>query len=123
MVEHRAARRVEHQRVTAAVARLPDTRAVQEAVHRLAMVAAKADRQRVTVAVVAAVHLQDMAVAAAVHLQDTGVVAKADLQQVTVAVAAAVPLQDMVVVGRARVAVEPVQAVPARVAVARARED
>ena len=112
MVEHRAARRVEHQRVTAAVARLPDTRAVQEAVHRLAMVAAKADRQRVTVAVVAAVHLQDM-----------GVAGKADLQQVTVAVAAAVPLQDMVVVGRARVAVEPVQAVPARVAVARARED
>jgi len=112
VVEHRAARRVEHQRVTAAVARRPDTRAVQEAVHRLAMVAAKADRQRVTVAV-----------AAAVHLQDTGVVAKADLQQVTVAVAAAEHLQDTVVEGRARVAVELAQAVPVPAVAARARED
>ena len=109
MVEHRAARRVEHQRVTAAEARLPDTRAVQEAVHRLAMVAAKADRQRVTAAAVAAVHLQDtvgvakvdrqrvtVAVVAAVHLQDMVVAAKADRQRVTAAAVAAEHLQDTV---------------------------
>ena len=140
VVEHRAARRVEHQRVTVAVAHLPDTRAVQEAVHRLAMAAGKADRQRV---MVAAVHLLDtgvagkadrqqaiaVAVVAVVHLQDTVAAAKVDLRQViAVAVVAVVHLQDTVVEGRARVAVElaqavPVPEVPVPVVAERARED
>jgi hypothetical protein len=116
-----------------AVALQPDTLGVPEAAHLLAMVAAKADRQQVTVAVAAAVLLQDMVVAAkadlpqvtaaavaAEHLQDMVVAAKVDLPQVTVAVAEAVHPQDMAV---AVELAQEVPVVPALEVAVQARED
>ena len=109
-VAQQAAHRVEHLLVMVAVALQPDTLGVPEAAHLLAMVAAKADLPQVTVAVAAAVHLQDMVAAA-----------KADLPQVTVAVAEAVHLQDMAAEG-VELALE-VPAVPALEVEAQAQED